>query len=279
MSIVETIVLANGAVAIRHVPSGEIMHRGTGPAVEPREIYVDPSRLGARLEMPGDPLVLLDVGLGAGSNALAAWRISESLPLTARRLVILSFDNDLSSLELALRPENAASFGYHLPDAKLAAATLLADGRHDTARTTWRLVPGDCIAAFDKLEPEMADVVYWDIYSREVCPTVWTARAFRSLRRVCRAGATFHTYSAATPTRSGLLLAGFAVGRGPATGAKGETTMAATDPSLLPEPLDARWLIRLQRSSSPFPSDVPADAASREALVEKIRWMPQFGWG
>ena len=36
------------------------------------------------------------------------------------------------------------------------------------------------------------------------------------------------TYSAATPTRVTLLLAGFYVGSGVSTGMKGETTVAAT---------------------------------------------------
>jgi queuine tRNA-ribosyltransferase len=66
------------------------------------------------------------------------------------------------------------------------------------------------------------------------------------------------------------LLAGFAVGVGPATGAARETTIAAIDPADLTHPLGARWLERLARSSAPFPSDAPPDA-----LVQ-VRRHPQF---
>jgi queuine tRNA-ribosyltransferase len=78
------------------------------------------------------------------------------------------------------------------------------------------------------------------------------------------------TYSTATATRTALLLAGFAVGRGDPSGPKEETTAAADDASLLARPLDLRWLGRVERSSSPFPSDAPPDALSR------IRAHPQF---
>src|SRR3954452_1761347 len=112
MSSVEVVTLKSGVQAIRDCASGQIMHCGTGPAVESRMIYVEPSRLEARLREPGeDSLVVFDVGLGAASNALAAWHVSESLPRSARRLEIVSFDNDLEPLKLALRPEHTEAFG------------------------------------------------------------------------------------------------------------------------------------------------------------------------
>ena len=45
-------------------------------------------------------------------------------------------------------------------------------------------------------------------------PALWTIAMFAALRRVCREGATVHTYSASTSTRSGFLLGGFRRGRG-----------------------------------------------------------------
>ncbi|CAN5925219.1 hypothetical protein BH11MYX4_BH11MYX4_44680 [soil metagenome] len=277
MSAVEVVTLKSGVRAIRDCASGQIMHCGTGPAVESRAIYVEPSRLAARLATAGDPLVVFDVGLGAASNALAAWHVSEGLGdgASARRLSIVSFDHDLAPLRLALQPENAAAFGL-ADGAHAAASALLAEGRHETARTTWRLVLGDLLASLASAAEGSADVVYWDMYSREVSPALWTVATFRSLRRACRAGATLHTYSAATSTRSGLLLAGFAVGLGDPTGDKEQTTIAATNAADLAAPLDARWLTRLERSSAAFPTDVPADEAGRAAAFASIRAMPQF---
>ncbi len=74
-----------------------------------------------------------------------------------------------------------------------------------------------------------------------------------------------HTYSAATATRSALLLAGFAVGVGDTTFAGKQTTQAAVGIERLARPLDRRWLERLARSSAAFPADAPADALTRIA--------------
>jgi queuine tRNA-ribosyltransferase len=279
MSSVDVVTLASGVRAMRDTSSGQIMHCGTGPAVESQALYVLPSRLSSRLCSPGkpqeEPLVLFDVGLGAASNALGAWRVSEALATAERRLEIVSFDHDLAPLRLAMQPEYAEAFGLH-PDtddgARVAVSALLEHGLHETARTTWRFVFGDFLTALASVTPESVDIVFWDMYSREVSPSLWGVTPFSALRRVCRKGASLHTYSAATSTRSALLLAGFAVGIGSATGNKGQTTIAAVDVCDLDAPLDGAWLKRLERSSAPFPSDV-TDVANAWA---QIRAMPQF---
>ena len=95
-------------------------------------------------------------------------------------------------------------------------------------------------------------------------------RAFSALRRKCGPEATLFTYAAATSIRSALLLAGFCVGVGAGTGTTGRTTAASVRIQDLGEPLDARWLARLQRSSAPLPKDAPVDA------LERILAAPQF---
>jgi hypothetical protein len=54
-----------------------------------------------------------------------------------------------------------------------------------------------------------------------------------------------------------LLLAGFFVGVGHATGLKEETTIAANTLDLIAEPLNARWLERAARSDSAEPLRAP----------------------
>lgn len=101
----------SGASAVRDRVTGEVMHP-MGAELEARDIYVAPSRLEARLREGGAPLVLFDVGLGAASNASVAWKISESLPPSARRLEIVSFEHDLGALHLALEEAHASHFGF-----------------------------------------------------------------------------------------------------------------------------------------------------------------------
>jgi tRNA U34 5-methylaminomethyl-2-thiouridine-forming methyltransferase MnmC len=258
------------------------MHPGTGPGVEPQELYVEPSRLRERLLRgdggDGGHLVLLDVGLGAASNAITAWRVSEALPRSARRLEIVSFENDLSALRLALEPEHAESFGLTggETDAHAAASALLAHGRHETDRTVWRLCLGDFPERIAGEPSASADVVFWDFYSAKTHPHLWSVSTLLALRAVCRDGATLHTYSTATSFRAGLLLAGFAVGVGGRTGDRAETTIAASNVQDLEEPLDARWLTRLARSTAAFPADVPNDEDGRAEALARVRACPQF---
>jgi queuine tRNA-ribosyltransferase len=95
-------------------------------------------------------------------------------------------------------------------------------------------------------------------------------RAFTALFRLCRDGATVHTYSGATATRSALLLAGFAVGEGVELDDGRHTTCAAMRPEDLARPLDRRWLERLGRSSAPFPPDAPANALARLSQRDQL---------
>ena len=250
--------------------TGEVMHPVVGPAVESVRLYIEPARLAARLSQPGDdPLVLLDVGLGAGSNASAAWRLAQALPEHARRLEIVSFDRELAAFSLATQPEHAADFGLD-GEVGLAARALLTTGRHQSARVGWRLVHAELPGALAHEPAVAADIVFWDPFSPRANPDLWTLAAFTALRRCCRAGATVHTYSGATAVRSALLLAGFAVGVGVATGEHKAATCAATSLADLERPLDRRWLERLARSSAGFPRDAPSDALAR------ITALPQF---
>ncbi len=275
----EVVTTRDGARAMLDHETGEVMHPVVGPLVEAARLYVTPSRLAERLaagSAKDEPLVLLDVGLGAGSNAIAAWRVAEALPATARRLSIVSFEKTLAPFALALDDANAKAFGFE-GEALAAGRALLANCIHKTERASWRLVVGSLPGVLEA-EAEngvFADAVFWDPFSPRSNPALWTAGAFTSLRRLCREGATVNTYSGATATRSAMLLGGFAVGFGETTGDNKQATVGAVGtnariPAWLERPLDARWLARLARSSAAFPSDAPWDALARIAA------MPQF---
>lgn len=268
----EVVRTRSGVFAMLDRASGELMHP-FGPLLEAERMYVAASRLRARLEegSRGDrgALVLFDVGLGAGSNAAAAFRASEALPASWRGLQIDSFERNLEALELALKPENVGDFGFDAQTA-LAAHALLRDGVHRTARTVWRLHRGDLLTRITELPPACADIVFWDPFSVRADPALWTVAAFSALHRNCRSGATVHTYAGATSVRSALLLAGFAVGVGEPISRGKFGTCAALRADDLARPLDRRWLERLRRSSAPFPADAPVDA------LERVRALPQF---
>jgi queuine tRNA-ribosyltransferase len=266
----EVVTTTGGALAVRDREVGEVMHPVVGPRAESGQLYVAPSRLAQRLEQErAEPLVLLDVGLGAGSNAVAALQVSEARREPGRRLQLVSFDRTTAALELALTGGHAHAFGLE-GEAGVAARELLNTGRHESATTTWSLVLGELPGSLAEHASGAADIVFWDPFSPKANPELWGVRAFTALYRVCGPRATVHTYSAATSTRSALLLAGFAGGVGGAAGSKGQTTVAAVDAAALERPLGARWLERLARSSAPLPEDAPRDA------MEQIQSAGQF---
>jgi queuine tRNA-ribosyltransferase len=270
----DVVVTASGARAMRDRLTGELMHPLVGPLVEAPRLYIEPSRLAERLSSgeSREPLVLLDVGLGAGSNAIHALRLAESLSRVTRRLSISSFDRSLLALKLALEPEHRAAFGFE-GDAFHAGASLLERGSYESERVSWRIILGELVPSLEALaleQPESADVVYWDPFSPRKNPELWTLCAFSALRAVCREGVTLHTYSRATSVRTALLLAGFSVGESNVFENGRQGTCAALRVSDLEHPLGPRFLERLGRSTAPFPPDAPPDALAR------IARLPQF---
>jgi queuine tRNA-ribosyltransferase len=265
-----------GHLAMRSQETGEIMHPGVGPLAEAEALYVRQSRLVERMaEVAPAPLVLFDVGLGAGSNALAARSAPRRAPSPDARLEIVSFENDLAALALAL--EHGPAFGLEGEPAE-AARALLVQGTHDGQRVAWRLERGDVLARMEALQAgtTRADVMFWDPFSPRANPALWTVRAFTIARALARPGCTLFTYSASTATRVALLLAGWAVGAGDATGSKAETTAAAANVADLARPLQPAWLTRLSRPHGevPLPPDAPPDFAA--AIAGLPQFLPQL---
>lgn len=266
----EVVVTRGGAPAMRDRITGEVMHPIVGPRAEAESLYISPSRLRERLlAYRPQPLCLFDVGLGAGSNAIAAWQVSEALDENARRLEIISFDQSLAGLACALEPAHRAAFDLD-GRAGQAAGFLLRHQHYDTPRTRWRVQLGELPTTLLRESEGIAEVVFWDPFSPRANPNLWNLAAFRTLISRCGPHMSLHTYSGATAMRSALLLAGFAVGEGEPTTVGKRTTCAARDVKALAHPLDYRWLARLTRSSAGLPPDAPANA------LHFIRTAPQF---
>jgi hypothetical protein len=246
----ELVTLRNGQRAVRHIPSGEVMHPSVGPWEEANTLYVEQLGLVQRLQAAaGAPLVVFDVGLGAATNALAA--LDAAMGLEIRRpLVLHSFEQDLSPLRLALADPAGFPVQARFHD---AARALLEHGRWSAPGIRWQLQLGDVRTLLPRM-PDLAELVFYDPFSPEVNPSLWTVPALKTLRARCREdGAVVATYSVATPTRLSFLLAGFHVGQGRPVGAKRETTVAATRRELLERPLGRDFLARWRRSSARAP--------------------------
>jgi queuine tRNA-ribosyltransferase len=253
---------------IQHVASGEIMHPIDHPDVEAERVYIAQSELIRQALAGTRELVVWDVGLGAAHNAMALIRALDAAPAHAA-VRLISFEIDLDAFRLALA--NTGPFA-HL---RHPAPNILAvRGSFERDRLTWTLVDGD-FRAHMTAAPK-PDVIFYDPFSAKVDAPMWSLETFTELR--ARGGPLeLFTYTNSTALRSSLLLAGFEVAHGVASGVKAETTIAvvATNEQPFSHPrLGPDWLDRRSRSTARFAADVPAE---RHADLERaIALHPQF---
>ncbi len=260
-----------GGYALKHSTSKEVFHSVAGADAEAKALYADQSDFKRLCGMGTGEIVLWDVGLGAGSNAMAAINAFEELENPGRPLHIVSFEIDLDSFKLALR--HAGRFP-HLQHA--APATLLKEGAWNGKSIRWRLVEGDFLLKMD--EAPAPEVIYFDPFSYKTDSDLWTLKTFKKIFACARREETqLFTYSASTAVRAKLLAAGFYVAKGIGTGPKANTTWACTNFEVFQDKaslLDAEWLNKWERSHVKFPTDI--DPAHHEKFGALIRNHPQF---
>ncbi len=265
--------LNNGICSVRSLADAETFHPVIGPVAEAEALYVRQLRLRERLAKHSGEFVVWDVGLGAAANALTVLRATRDLPCPIR---LVSFDHKAEPLEFALR--HTVELGY-FGGYEQQTQTLLREHTvqfTDDARTVnWELHLGDfptwLAQSAARRTPNRREApthshptgsetgaphaILFDAYSPARNPAMWTLPLFTNLFRQLdpQRPCAMPTYSRSTILRVTLLLAGFFVGVGHATGEKEETTIAANTPDLIAEPLDRRWLDRARRSHSAEP--------------------------
>jgi len=274
--------LAGGAQSVRSLIEGETFHPVIGPTAEAEALYVKQLLLPERIATHSGEFVIWDVGLGAAANVLTVLRATRH---TARPLRVISFDRTAAALQFAL--EHAAELGYFV-DYEPAVRDLLKNRRaefQDGSRTvSWDFHLSDFPAFLRQARIAEAfpapHAILFDAFSPAKNPEMWTAPLFSDLSawldpaRPCALA----TYSRSTMLRVSLLLAGFFVGAGHATGEKEETTIAANSRELITDPLGASWLRRARNSTSAEPLWTPVYRQSRmsDASWEKLQCHPQF---
>ena len=175
----EVVLTSQGAPAVRDAEAGEVMHPVVGAAVESERLYVAQSRLRERLAAPGPRSTLLDVGLGAGSNALAALRAARAAP--RRRAAASrssSFERELGALELAASRRRRRRARARRPGPGRAPRPARPRRARGGARPLAARCAGDLLETLPASRGQ-ADLVFWDPFSPRVNPGLWTVGAFR----------------------------------------------------------------------------------------------------
>jgi tRNA U34 5-methylaminomethyl-2-thiouridine-forming methyltransferase MnmC len=281
--------VASGAHSVHSLAYRETFHPVIGPAAEAEALYVRQTRLLERLQTHTGEFVIWDVGLGAAANPLAVLRaVSESRASrreeahsehpkgsTPNRIRFISFDQTIEPLKFALSHAKDLDFllGYEEQMEQLVhhKAVSFDSGLHPVK---WELHLADFPAFLNSAASgnlPKPHLIMFDAFSPATNPAMWTLPVFTRLfslldpARPC----VLPTYSRSTMLRVTLLLAGFFVGIGHATGEKEETTVASNRLEMVEEPLGRRWLQRVRRSTSAEPLHEPV---YRQAKLDPETW-------
>ena len=276
--------LANGVYSVRSLVEGETFHPVIGPVAEAEALYVRQLEIPERMLQTKGEFVVWDVGLGAAANVLTVLRHTCQL---ATRLRVISFDHVLEPLQFGLEHASRLGYfkGYEEPVRRLLERGEVAF-ENGVQTVQWEMHLADFPALLTQPLAQRLPkphAILFDAYSPATNPAMWTLPLFTHLRAMLEAErpCALATYSRSTLLRVSLLLAGFYVGAGHATGEKEETTIAATSLALLHQPLDRRWLSRARRSTSAEPLVEPR---YRQASLSAENWEllqqhPQFALG
>jgi tRNA U34 5-methylaminomethyl-2-thiouridine-forming methyltransferase MnmC len=273
--------LAGGAHSVRSVIHHETFHPVIGPVAEAEALYVKQLNVRARIEHHRGEFVIWDVGLGAAANPLTVLRAVRDLPAAIR---IVSFDQTLEPLEFALGHVATLDYlrGYEEELRKLVARHEVAF-RDGNAEVNWTAHIGDFPSLIETKDAEKwpkPHMILFDAYSPAKNPAMWTQPVFARIYQLLDPArpCAMPTYSRSTMLRVSLLLAGFYVGVGHATGEKEETTIAANTLDLVAEPLGPAWLNRARNSTSAEPLWRPEyrQASLSADTLEKLEVHPQF---
>jgi len=264
--------LASGVHSVHSLAHRETFHPVIGPVAEAEALYVKQLHLPERMAAHSGEFIIWDVGLGAAANVLTVLRATRAAQCPLR---IISFDHTLEPLKFALQHASKLSYiiGY-----EEQLQNLLHDHhiqfRERNHTVNWEVHLGD----FPTLLMQPATqkfpkphAIMFDAFSPATNPAMWTQQLFENLFRLLDPArpCALPTYSRSTMLRVTLLLAGFFVGVGHATGEKEETTIAANTLDLIAEPLDRRWLWRARRSTSAEPL---AEPIYRQARLSPETW-------
>ena len=274
--------LVNGVHSVHSLTHCETFHPVIGPVAEAEALYVRQLGIVKRLQKHKGEFVIWDVGLGAAANALTVLRATREIPCELR---LLSFDHTVEPLQFALQHTDALPYlcGYEERLEHLIHESRVSF-KEGSQRAKWDLHVADFPTLLSQPNSQKLakpHAIMFDAFSPAKNPAMWTQPLFSNLFKLLdpERPCALPTYSRSTMLRVTLLLAGFFVGVGHATGKKEETTIAANSLELLNEPLDRRWLQRARRSTSAEPlwDPVYRQAPLSAGTWQKLEQHRQFG--
>jgi tRNA U34 5-methylaminomethyl-2-thiouridine-forming methyltransferase MnmC len=218
---VKLVVTGDGSHTLFHPRSGEHYHSTFGAIQESKHIFIG---YGLFHFPDHSELTILEAGFGTGLNALLTvleasqhdLKVNyigiEPYPIDASVFLQLNYPYELG-LQVSLplfRAIHEAPFQKIISINPAFSLTKIKGKLEDTV-----------------LSAESIDLVYFDAFSPEVQPELWTDKIFRKLFNSMKTGGILVTYSAKGSVTRALKLAGFKIEKLPGPPGKREITRAS----------------------------------------------------
>ncbi len=200
----------------------DVYHSSAGGPAQARHVFLGGNGLPARWR-GRERFTILETGFGLGLNFLTTRTAWQEDPERATKLHFVSIEkHPFTALDLVRL--HAPHVAFAAQSAELRAAwPMLVPGMHrlefDAGRVVLTLYFGDVAVAVRDLRLA-ADAFFLDGFAPSRNPGMWAAPVLKSLAKLAAAGATLATYTAASPVRDALALAGFGMEKRPGFGKK-----------------------------------------------------------
>ena len=163
-----------------------------------------------------DGMTILDFCFGLGYNSFTAISLCANLNIVA-------LENDLNIIKRISDfpyPKNLQQTAKYFSN--LYKTNILTDNKFNTIA----LILKDASDSIKELGSEQFDRIFFDPFSPNKIPELWTKFIFSELYRLLKKGGKLATYSCAKSVRENMSYAGFKITDGPSIGRKSPSTIA-----------------------------------------------------
>ena len=202
----------DGSLTVCHAGHAQNFHSTEGARLESWQLYVVASGYLSEVSTVGDPIQVLDVGMGLAYNAaatIAAWVESSG----SRELQVTSLENDVRLVEAVAG--GCAPWFLGWKDSWMMAVTALRLQKNGSFLATlthkdsgkicnWRIIIGDGVKTLLTLNEGTFHYIWQDPFTPDLNPTMWSPEWFSVVRGRSAPSAKLMTYSVARQVRNGI---------------------------------------------------------------------------